>query len=379
MRPAVIKTLYTLGLLVLTAQFLEIAARWMYFHQNYTRKLALEQILKEFKHARKLAKVPVPEEFHSIVSSENEVRELFPAFLHDQIGFGNTPFSELRNDGTESIFVGADGLVQNKPNHHYKVAFVRSALFDAWDPMLYKDNNPDQPKSPKTLEFKKLHTLAEKSSSTDANGDRNTVPASTAENIALIVGDSVAYGAALNNDETLASRLQIKYPILHFINAGVPGSGTRDNMERLRARLKTHAGKVKAVIYVHCENDMEGYGTPEHIAGDLHSILEEHKIAGRYFVYSQFIFRVMPDVLRDKNYDDLDIRKHWAQKKEIVGLLQKNGVTLIDGWKLVDDYRIEQGTPLAGFALYVDKCHYSALGIQRLAAMIPDLSAHSAP
>lgn len=375
-KAASIKFLYCLVILVVFTLLLEMGARWMYFHKNYTRKTALEQIVKEFKHGRALAKLPAPEEFLSIVTTEEEVRALYPRFLEDKIGFGNTPFSELRNDGTESIFTDAEGHVHNKPNHHYKVAFVRSALFDAWDPMLYKDNHPDEEKSSKTIAFKNLHTLAEKSSSTDAHGDRHTVPESHAESIVLIVGDSVAYGAALNNDETLASRLQVKYPAFRLINAGVPGSGTRDNMERLRSQLKAHTGKVKAVIYVHCENDMEGYGTPEHIAGDLNTILEDNKIAGRYFVYSQFIFRVMPDVLRDKNYDDLDIRKHWAQKKEIVGLLAKSGITLIDGWKLVDDYRVEQGTPFAGFALYVDKCHYSALGVQRLAAMIPNLSSH---
>jgi lysophospholipase L1-like esterase len=378
MKTITLKGFYWLILLILTALLFEIGARWMYFHKNYTRKTALEQLVKEFKHYRALAKLPPPEEFNVIVTSEQEIRDLHPVFLRDRIGFGNTPFSELRNHDTESIFVDKDGLVHNKPNHHYKVAFVRSALFDAWDPILYKDNSPDKEKSAKTMDFKKLHTLAEKSSSTDADGDRHTIPASNAENIVLIIGDSVAYGAALNNDETLASCLQAKYSAIRFINAGVPGSGTRDNLERLRSRLKTHAGKVRAVIYVHCENDMEGYGTPEHIAGDLHRILEEHKIAGRYFVYSQFIFRVMPDVLRDKNYDDLDIRKHWAQKKEIVGLLQRYGITLIDGWKLVDEYRVEQGTPFDGFALYVDKCHYSALGTQRLAAMMPDLSAFGA-
>ncbi len=362
-------------MLLLTAVLAEIVAQRVYYTRNYTRHLALEQMVKDFKQGRQLARLSVPDEFRSIVRAEHEVRDLFPEFLRDKIGFGNTPFSELRNDGTESIFTDADG-VHNKPSHHYKVAFARSGLFDAWDPMLYKDNHPDDSKTAKTLEFKALHTLMEKSSSTDANGDRITVPASKAEDLVVIVGDSVAYGAALNNDETLASCLQLTYPRLRFINAGVPGSGTRGNMTRLRGQLKAHAGKVKAVIYVHCENDLEDYGTPEHIVGDLNSILNEFGIKDRFLVYSQFIFRVMPDVLRDKSYDELDILKHWALKKEIVGLLDKTSITLVDGWKLVDDYRIEQGTPLAGFALYVDKCHYSALGSKRLAAMIPAFSGY---
>ena len=103
----------------------------------------------------------------------------------------------------------------------------------------------------------------------------------------LVIGDSVAYGAALNDDETLASVLQARNPQFKFINSGVGGSHTKGVFKRLQERLDQYKGRVKGVIYVNTEGGFSDTETPEFIVNGLDEMLTKAGVVHRVFVNTQ--------------------------------------------------------------------------------------------
>jgi hypothetical protein len=346
----------------------EMVARFMYFHTHSSESSALKYFLKEMQGKGGGAGDQEPGELRSFVKDESQFEDLFPSFIEDRIAFGNTPFKELRNDGSEAVFEDGDGILHNKPNQRYSVAFIKSRIFNGWDPPLYKDMDLTKPNSRKTQDFLRQYGLVEKINTTDANGDRVTVPESSAEDIILVVGDSVAYGAGVGDDETLSSCLQLRYPGFRFVNVGVPGCGVRDSLARIRARLELFKGRVKGLIYVHCENDFNEETSPEFIVDELSDLIEKNNIPYKSFIYTYYIYRAFPDVVRFS--DEVELGKYFKLKKDLVSHAEKRGLPVIDTWQMISDFRHHDGTPLAGLSLYVDHAHFSRLGNEKVAGLI---------
>ena len=346
----------------------EMAARFMYFHKHASESSALKYFVKEMQGKSGGAGDPESEELKSFISDESQFEDLIPSFLEDRIAFGNTPFEELRSDESKAVFEDKDGILHNRPNQRYSVAFIKSRIFNAWDSPLYKDMDLAKPNSQKTQDFLKRYGLVEKINTTDANGDRVTVPESSAEDIILVVGDSVAYGAGVGDDETLSSCLQLRYPGFRFVNVGVPGCGLRDSLARVRARLELFKGRVKGLIYVHCENDFNEETSPEFIVNELSDLIEKNKIPYKSFIYTYYIYRAFPDVVRFS--DELPLREYFKLKNDLVSHAEKRGLPVIDTWQMMNDYRHREGTPLAGLSLYVDHTHFSRLGNEKVADLI---------
>lgn len=373
MKKAIFLTLYTLACLLLLAVLLEIGLRWVHFQRTSKHDTAIKAMLREFRDAAKAAKMPTPPELTQYVATEKDMRDLYPFFLKDGIAFGNSPFTELIQPVTESIVCNSEGLLVNLPNHTYQVAFGRFRIGDPWDPILYKDNHPEKPNTPETDAFVKKHLFNATTSTHDADGHRITLPASTAEDIVIIMGDSVAYGAAVNDADTLASHLQQLHPQCRFINCGVGGSGTPDNLQRLEIELKRYGKAVKSVVYLLCENDWNDDDTPEKMVDGLVKTLDTAGIQDSVFIFTQYIERAMPDLVRGTK--DTDYRRFMNDKALTFQLLKEKSktMTLVDWTKIVDEHRQQAGSVFAGLGLYVDHCHLSPEGLRILAAHTPVL------
>ncbi len=361
--------LYLLACLLLVALLLEVGLRWIHYQKTSAHDFAIKEVLRNFREGVKASRLPPSPELERFVASEKEVRDLYPAFKKDAIAFGNSPFIELIQPETESIIRDKDGVLGNLPSHTYQVAFGRYRIGDPWDPVLFKDNHLEKPNSPETEAFVKARLFTPTTASHDELGHRNTVPASTAQDIVLVMGDSVAYGAAVNDHETLASQLQLLHPSVRFINCGVGGSGTPDNLRRLDLELKRYGSQVKSVIYVHCENDWNDDDTPEKLASGLTSALDAAGIQDRVMIYTEYLERAMPDLLREPK--ESDFRRFMHLKSRTFSLLKDSRITLIDWWQLLDTYRQREGSVFSGMALYVDHCHLSPLGLSVLAKSVP--------
>jgi len=354
----------------------EIAARAIYFHTHSSRSTALKYFFNEMQRENRSAGDAESEELKSFINKKSQFEDHLPFFIEDRIAFGNTPFEELRSDEAKAVFEDEDGILHNKPNQRFSVAFIKSRIFNAWDSPLYKDMDLAKPNSRKTQDFLRQYGLVEKINTIDANGDRVTVPESSAEDIILVVGDSVAYGAGVGDDETLSSCLQLRYPDFRFVNVGVPGCGLRDSLARVRARLELFKGRVKGLIYVHCENDFNEETSPEFIVNELSDLIEKNKIPYKSFIYTYYIYRAFPDVVRFS--DELELREYFKLKKDLVSHAEKRGLPVIDTWQMMSDYRHREGTPFSGLSLYVDHTHFSRLGHEKVADLI-DISPLGSP
>lgn len=362
--------------LIALVGILEIIARCMLYQRQNRYPFALVQWSNDLKVnlSQPATQSPsakgLPEELMSYVNSPHDIKAFFPDFIAQQIAFGNTPFRELRNETTSSTYKDKDGNLFNKPSVAYDLYYLRSRIYNPYDPIVLKANAGDK-QTGKVLAFRERYALQRKRNTIDANGDRITIPASTSSNIILVVGDSVAFGAGLSDEETLSSQLQNMYPSYRFVNVGVSGCNARANVKRLADRLTLFGPQVKGVIYVHCENDFEEkrHDDPGFIVASLSHILDKASIHYRILIYQAFVYRTMPDLFRERSQHELC--RYYNLKHDMLTLAQRQGMATIDFYPIVDQYRKEMGTPLAGMSLYVDHCHFSALGTKLVAEAIP--------
>jgi hypothetical protein len=71
----------------------------------------------------------------------------------------------------------------------------------------------------------------------------------------LILGDSVGFGPAIEESETLAGRLRARFPDMRVYNSSVIGYGTADYRNVVDAFVPSHP-EVKAIVLVYCLNDV---------------------------------------------------------------------------------------------------------------------------
>jgi lysophospholipase L1-like esterase len=295
------------------------------------------------------------------IQDEQEIKLLYDDFKKSNVAFGNSPFNELLTDNVRSIAEDKEGVMVNLPNKVIHFYFTRSRILETWDPLsLIKVGNEEI--SPSVKSFIDNYCFYEKTMHIDDNGDRVTLPHSDAKKTILVIGDSVAYGAALNDNETLASQLQEKYASVKFINASVPGSGANQNRLRLKRKLDLLKSDVIGVIYVHCTNDYASEEPPEKIVNEVVNIIKEHNVPYLSFVYQQYAYDTMPDMIREKSKEKLMEASNLKQR--FFKSAQSLGCDTVDFSDIVFRYRDQVGNPLSGFSLYVDYCHISELGFK---------------
>ena len=73
--------------------------------------------------------------------------------------------------------------------------------------------------------------------------------------LTAVIGDSITFGYGVENDETLAARLEARMPEMQFLNAGVPGYQL--GQERAVYKEKIAELDPQAIILVFFPNDMD--------------------------------------------------------------------------------------------------------------------------
>jgi hypothetical protein len=204
---------------------LEVAGRCLWYQSPNGSTSALSVGLRDFRTRRSLPAVQTtrpatePDELAHFLGTPDEIQRLATAFQAQHITLHNTPYAELKQPAGSAHFIDpeftklpqgrsysqyldADGHLCNLPKAAYDMYYLRSRIFNRHDPVVLEARAGDV-QTEDVLAFRARYALEPKRATIDENGDRITLPASAASNLILVVGDSMAFGYGVGDEETL--------------------------------------------------------------------------------------------------------------------------------------------------------------------------------
>ncbi len=306
-----------------------------------------------------------------VINDERAFESLLEDFKEDGVGLGNTPYDVLRTQRA-ALNYDEGGCLRQKPNADKTSKFLRTTLFDPFNPPnAFYDT--DEALTPEVSAFLDRYGMRRISYRTNEFGERLTWPAVSRERKVLIAGDSVANGAGVSDDETIASRLQHRDDTLQYVNIAVNGSKGSDIICNLMRAGERYRGEIERVIFVYCENDFKPdrpFGTPDEVVEWLRTFAREQGIAEVVIVFAPYIYNVFPEVARIDGIRGWDHSDFSAEKQRLRTLTQESGFRWIDMGDLGRE-ELERGQSIfAGLSLYVDSVHLSPKGTERIAERI---------
>ena len=303
-----------------------------------------------------------------MLTDPSEVEALLPSLRAHSVGMGNSPYEELKTDDTSVNHV-VDGCLEVRPHLAKRTTFLRTPLFERFNPLTaFVDSDRVLP--PDLADFLERYAVRWVDVSTNEYGERTTAPRSESPRIVLVAGDSVAFGAMLSDDETLASLLQAQDGARRYVNLGIGGADADDVVCALRRAGERYRQRVDALVYVYCENDFhpeDPMGTPEEVMLAVRDFAAQHEIDDVTVVYMPYIFNVVPDLTRIRGERGGRMADHAGERRRLAGLVQESGFGWVDFTDIALAEAVANHTRFAALALYLDVVHLSPLGATRLA------------
>lgn len=212
---------------------------------------------------------------------------------------------------------------------------------------------------------------------TDGDGRRLTLPTVNSNTKVLIVGDSVAFGTGVDDEDTVASQLQaLLGPDAQVVNAAV--GGYDGNQAARAAELLSRGTAYAALVYVACDNDFGPDVPPSAGAGvrplqSVTKVMDELSAIDGRFTAGVTVLLTTPleyearDVLLDDGFIPSEI-EHVGRVIADVGREAGRAGFRFAVWSdIVASHREASRTIFSPFVLYADHVHFSPLG-NRLAA-----------
>jgi hypothetical protein len=316
--------------------------------------------------------------FRPVLTDPGEIDALLDDMGSAGVGLGNSPYELLRTTEA-SMSRRVDGCPQNRPNVDKTFTYLRTPLFEMFNPVvMFYDSNRNL--SDRLERFVQRYGVRLTTFTSDEFGQRHTVPAVERRDIVFVAGDSVAAGAMINDDETLASVLQRRDPHRRYVNLGKGGAEAAEIRCNLELAAERYRSRVRELIYVYCENDFdddESMGTPEAVMSWLRRFVREQGIERTTVVFAPYIFNVVPELTRVPGERGERFKDHADEKARLIGLVQDAGFAWVDFGELALAEADARATPFGALALYIDVVHHSPLGVERLADALDAGRRHS--
>ena len=309
-----------------------------------------------------------PRFFRPVLTDPGEIEAMLDDMAAAGVGLGNSHYEELRTT-TASTGRRVDGCPQNRPNIEKTFTYLRTPLFEMFNPVvMFYDSDRDL--SDRLRRFVARYGVRPTTFTSDEFGQRSTLPFVDRHDIVFVAGDSVAAGAMIDDDETLASVLQRRDPHRRYVNLGRGGAEAAEIRCNLELAAERYRGRVQELIYVYCENDFdddESMGTSEAVMTWLRQFVREEDIDRTTVVYAPYIFNVVPELTRVPGERGERFKDHAEEKARLADLVRDAGFTWVDFGELALAEADARGTPFAALGLYLDVVHHSPLGVERLA------------
>ena len=307
-----------------------------------------------------------PAAYKPYFSNSRDLADLVPIINEEGIGMGNTPY-DVRNN-TSSIKTLENGCPVLKPNLRMTAFFLHSSAFGPFDaPTVFYP--ADKKLDPRLDDFFRRYGAPHTTLSTNGQGERITEPDVAADRVVLVSGDSVAFGAMIDDNASIASQMQARDNKHRYVNLGVPGTTAEQIRCRLEAATQRYKDRIDELIYVYCENDFQPeipYGTPKEVVESLKSIAAREKIGKVTVVFSPLVYMTAPELTRIDGSEWSPSLRREKERAELKGLVEAAGFRWVDVGMLARAEEEIQKNRLAPLSFYVDTTHLSPFATGKL-------------
>ena len=304
--------------------------------------------------------------YASYFANPQELVDLLPLINEQGVGIGGTPYRPGREDA--AIKTVENGCPTLKPNLRVTAFFLHSSAYGpyAFPTAFYP---VDKKVDPRLDEFFRRYGGPHTSQSTNSQGERVTVPDVAADRVVLVSGDSVAFGAMIDDDVTIASQMQARDSTRRYVNLGVPGDTAEEIHCRLEAATQRYKGRIDELIYVYCENDLQSngpYGTPREVMEGLKTIVAREKIGKVTVIFAPYIYMVVPEMTRIEGSVWSPSLRREKLRAELKELVESAGYRWADSGALARSEEQATKSSWAILGYFVDAVHLSAYGTRKL-------------
>lgn len=303
-----------------------------------------------------------------VITRQEAFDELLDAFWADGVALGNSQYEELRTDRAELNTV-IDGCKAQKPYLDKEMTYLRAGLYEPFS-LVTAFYDYGKPLRSEVQAFIDRYATRRIRQRTNEFGERFTLPAIAAADKVIVAGDSIANGAMLNDDETLASRLQQLDPARQYVNIGIGGADADEIACALERAAQRYHGQIKQLIYIYCENDFKDdkpMGQPEDVIGWLEQYVRAQEIGQVSILYAPYIYNIVPHLTRFRGYRGGDFDSHKSERERLAELAREAGFDFVDMADLALREIALMGTEFAALTLFVDHAHWSPMGTLKMA------------
>jgi hypothetical protein len=258
-----------------------------------------------------------------------------------------------------------------RPNVTITASMLKSiAPFNFAPPTLYLEAGAGLSKALKS--YIRVQSRLDYSMSISADGFRRTIPLVESNRKILMVGDSVPFGIAVNDELTMASCLQkMVGDRFKIINAGVGGYNGQQAFRM--AKRQSQRERYVCLIYVACQNDFmesrDWLEEAQNVLTQFSSIADEFQ--GNIVVFFHtYLDYCAHDVFLDKGWQKGFTEKTDTLRRALPLICRELQFAHSDWCDAVAEFQKENQSILARFALYADYCHLSPLGNQKAAEVL---------
>lgn len=310
------------------------------------------------------------EQLPGVLTDAAELEALLPLLVEQGVAMGNVPYAEL-DTARSRMNATVDGCYALQPNLDKTVFHLRTRLFNPLDPIsVFYDTG--MALDPALEDFFAEYGLPPVRLTSNENGERTTLPLVERDRKVIVAGDSVAFGAMIDDADTLASQLQLLDPERQYISTAVGGADARDVICNLERAAERYADAIDALVYVYCENDFNRsleFGEPEPVIDWLAGFAGANGLAPDEVtvVYAPSIYNIVPQITRFSGYRGGETATYLAQKRRLEAAVGNAGFRWLDIAELAQEENAAFGTQFATLHYFIDHLHLSPWGTRRLA------------
>ncbi len=303
-------------------------------------------------------------------ADRNELGDLVPLIKESGVGIGNSPF-DVRTEAS-AVNTTVNGCAALKPNSRKTAFFLHSSAFNPFE-SITTFYDADKKLDPRLEGFFQRYGGPRVTISSNSEGERLTVPDVAADRVVFVAGDSVAYGAMIDDKDTIASQMQAHDSARRYVNLGIAGIDADQIVCRLEASAKRYKGRIDELIFAYCENHLRAdrpYGKPTEIVTWLTGFAEREKISKVTVVFCPYIYMVAPELTRIQGLEGSRFPHREAERAELKSLIEAAGYRWADIGTLAREEEFRQKSHFAILSFFVDHAHLSPLGTKRLVDLL---------